>query len=33
MAGTLELSEQEFKTAIITMLSVLMDKVDSRQER
>ena len=33
MAGMLELSEQEFKTTIITMPSVLMGKVNSRQER
>lgn len=33
MAGTLELSDQKFKTTEINMLRVLRDKADSMQEQ
>ena len=33
MAGVLELSYLEFKTTVINMLRVLMDKVDNMQEQ
>lgn len=32
MADTLELSDREFKTAIISMLRALTEKVDNMQE-
>lgn len=33
MIGTLELSDQEFKTTIIDMLKAVMEKVDSMPEQ
>ena len=33
MTGALELSDWEFETTVINMLSVLMDKVDNMQEQ
>lgn len=33
MTGTLELSDQEFKTTIIDVLKAVMEKVDSMQEQ